>query len=362
MTLEPAHLPKVTHEIRDPVHGFINVLTDERRIIDSRPVQRLRYIHQLAFTHLVYPGTTHRRFEHSLGTMHLASDVFDTVTRQENLTDAIKEALPELSQPTKLGYWRTVLRMAGLCHDIGHVAFSHAAEDLMPEGWSHERLSYELILSEEMRALFGEMTPPIRAEEVARVAVGKGKAPENEEFTLWEEILSEIIVGDAFGADRMDYLLRDSLHAGVEYGSFDFRRLVASLRILPGAPRDATESEEPPPPALGVQRGGLHASEQLLLARYFMFTQMYLHPIRRVYDLHLRSYLRETLDGGRFPVNLENHLSLTDNEVLSQMRAVARTAEAAGHEPAHRIFERAHFKLLYERLPGKPLATQTWSM
>jgi HD superfamily phosphohydrolase len=78
---------KAPHEMRDPVHGFIEVSSDERRVIDSRPLQRLRRVRQLALTSLVYPGASHSRFEHSLGTMHLASRVFDVITRNENVSD-----------------------------------------------------------------------------------------------------------------------------------------------------------------------------------------------------------------------------------------------------------------------------------
>jgi hypothetical protein len=75
-----SELPKIEHEIRDPVHDFIQTSTAERAIVNSRPVQRLRWIRQLALTELVYPGCNDMRFEHSLGTMHLASMVFDVVT------------------------------------------------------------------------------------------------------------------------------------------------------------------------------------------------------------------------------------------------------------------------------------------
>src|SRR5947199_590865 len=76
---------KHSHEFRDPIHTFISVRTDERTVIDSRPFQRLRHVHQLALSYLVYPGATHKRFEHSLGVMHLASRIFDVVTASENL-------------------------------------------------------------------------------------------------------------------------------------------------------------------------------------------------------------------------------------------------------------------------------------
>src|SRR5271154_4868577 len=116
---------KDLHEIRDPIHNFIRIETEERKILDSRPFQRLRHIHQLALTYLVYPGATHRRFEHSLGVMELATRIYDVVTNPHNVTDAVKEQLPELADDTKRSYWRRVLRIAALCHDAGHLPFSH---------------------------------------------------------------------------------------------------------------------------------------------------------------------------------------------------------------------------------------------
>ena len=80
---------KYTHEFRDPIHTFISVRTDERKVIDSQPFQRLRHIHQLALTYLVYPGATHKRFEHSLGVMDVASRIFDTVTTPEHVCTTV---------------------------------------------------------------------------------------------------------------------------------------------------------------------------------------------------------------------------------------------------------------------------------
>lgn len=204
----------------------------ERKVLDSRPFQRLRNIHQLAMTYLVYPGATHRRFEHSLGVMELASRVYDIVTFQENVNGRIKELIPEIRNIDEKGYWRKVLRIAALCHDLGHIAFSHAAEkDLLPHGWSHERITREIILHSDMKSIFESLTPPLRSSDIVKLALGKEKAPDLE-FTDWETVLSEIIVGDAFGVDRMDYLLRDSLHIGVAYGRFDHYRLIDTLRIF----------------------------------------------------------------------------------------------------------------------------------
>jgi HD superfamily phosphohydrolase len=93
--------------------------------------------------------------------------------------------------------------MAALCHDMGHLPFSHAAEkELLPDEWDHERLTREIILSEEMGRIWERMTPPLRALDVVKLAVGPRKAKDIT-FSIWETILSEIIVGDAFGVDRM---------------------------------------------------------------------------------------------------------------------------------------------------------------
>ena len=154
-------MAKHIHEIRDPIHTFVRLDSNEREVLDSRPFQRLRHIHQLALTYLVYPGATHRRFEHSLGVMELASRVFDVVTDRANVTDKIRNRLHELDQPDKLTYWRRVLRMAALCHDVGHLPFSHAAEgELLPEGWDHERMTKEIINGDEMKAIWNSMKPP----------------------------------------------------------------------------------------------------------------------------------------------------------------------------------------------------------
>src|SRR5438132_12569934 len=104
-------MTKRIHEIRDPIHVFIHLDSDERRVVDCRIFQRLRHVHQLALTCWVYPGATHRRFEHALGVMELAGRVFDIVTAEWNLTDPVREIIPDRDV---LPYWRRVLRMAAL--------------------------------------------------------------------------------------------------------------------------------------------------------------------------------------------------------------------------------------------------------
>jgi HD superfamily phosphohydrolase len=338
------------HEIRDPIHVFIRHDDHERAVLNSPEFQRLRHVHQLALTYLVYPGATHKRFEHSLGVMELAARVFDVVTMPEHVTDDIRACLPEIAQPDVKAYWRHVLRMAALCHDIGHLPFSHAAEkQLLPQGWDHERFTREIISSPSMNAIWHDMTPPLRAEDVIKLAIGPKKATDLD-FTDWETILSEIIVGDAFGVDRMDYLLRDSYHAGVAYGKFDHYRLIDTLRILPSPESD--EADNSTEPVLGIEEGGIQSAEALMLARYFMYSQVYCHPVRRIYDIHLMDFLKEWLPQGSFSTDLREHLTLTDNQINAALLDADSSKEKSGHIHARRIIRREHFKLVYQRNPN----------
>ena len=259
------------HEVRDPVHGFVRYDSDERAVIDSRPFQRLRYVHQLALTYLVYPGATHRRFEHSLGVMELANRVYEVVTNPVNLVDeSVRRVVPTIGS-FDYQYWRRVLRMAALCHDLGHLPFSHAAErELLPPGWDHERLTVALIQSDLLQPIWAGMK--ISVDDLTKLVVPPDKSGRT--LSEWEALLSEVIVGNAFGVDRMDYLLRDSVHTGVAYGRFDHYRLIDSLRILP---KGEGESQEP---TLGLDRGGLQSAEGMLLARYLMYSQVYFHHVR----------------------------------------------------------------------------------
>ena len=331
------------HEIRDPIHGFIKLDSDERRVLDSAPVQRLRHIHQLAMSYLVYPGATHKRFEHSLGVMELAGRVFDVVTAQDNVHESVRRTVLNLTDDERI-YWRKVLRMAALCHDIGHLPFSHAAEEeLLPEGKKHESITADLIQSELMAEIWESMTPPLRPLDIAKVSVGQ-KYMGNEKLTNWEMLLHEIIGGDAFGVDRTDYLLRDSRHAGVAYGEFDHHRLIETIRVLPTSQKDSS-------PTLGVEFGGIHATEGLLWARYLMFMQVYYHHVRVAYDLHLKEFLEDWLPEGQFPQEWDGLKALTDNQVLSGITDAAQDESAPGHDAARRIVSREHYRRVYTLIP-----------
>jgi len=332
---------KHQHEIRDPIHNFVRVSADEVAAINSRPFQRLRNIHQLALTYLVYPGATHRRFEHSLGVMELAGRVFDVITDERNRHPDVVDLFPD---GETLVAWRKNVRLAALFHDLGHLPFSHAAEEqLLPDGKHHEWLTVEVLRSDEMRGILKGMMPSPDPDLVAKIAIGPekwgkwfGKATD---FSEWDLLMTAIVTGDAFGVDRMDYLLRDSHHAGVAYGRFDHYRLIDTLRILPHPTLER--------PMIGIEKGGIHAAEALQLARQFMFLQLYYHHVRLAYDIHLSEFIVQWLKN--YPTDVEGHLRLTDNEVLSAIATAALDKSQPGHDPARRIAGRGHFRKIYER-------------
>ncbi len=299
-------------------------------------------------TYFVYPGATHSRLEHSLGVMHVAGRIFDVVTSASTRHSVVRDLLDEyIPDELRRAYWRKSLVLAALCHDIGHVPFSHGLEELLPEGVNHEVITKELILNSDLRDIWPHALGPagIDPEHIVKLALGEESAskafPHPVTFSPWERVLSEIIVGDIFGSDRIDYLLRDSHHAGVAYGRFDHHRLIETLRLLPERPDSDVV-------VLGVQGGGIHSAEALLLARHFMFSQVYFHPVRQIYDEHMKDFLRARYPRG---VLYEKHQQYTDNEILSDMQLSALDPKAAGFEHALRIMQRQHFRVLYRRDP-----------
>jgi HD superfamily phosphohydrolase len=324
------------------VHGFITISDWERDIINMPSFQRLRRIRQLAWTDQVYPGAMHTRFEHSLGVLHVATRLFDAIADRSK---ALLES--ELAYNTAgLERERTLVRLAALLHDVGHAPFSHAAEDLFPfidsdagdtighgaSRFKHEGYSAAIIRTELKDVIENHpLNQNIRltADEVANLLEGNTKAGR---AVLWREIIA-----GQLDADRMDYLIRDSMHAGVDYGKFDWRRLVNSVVLVPGGKDRGLR--------LGVEEGGFHAAEGLVLARYFMFTQVYFHKTRVAYNIHLKNALSELLPEGTFPrpegLELGEYLRWDDWRVLGLL--------ASGHGGDHgrRLSSRDHFREVY---------------
>jgi HD superfamily phosphohydrolase len=340
-------MTKLKHEVRDAIHGFVHFDSLEKRLIDSRPFQRLRCIHQLAMSYQVYPGAVHNRFEHSMGVMEFAGKIFDSIF-DSRVKDDVDHRIAE--QLAEKKYWRKVVRIAALLHDIGHLPFSHAAEkELLPAGWNHERLTVDMIRNSEISEILKAGPPYINPEHVIDAAWDLKKRakvePDNvNSMDPWRQTLNEVICGDTFGADRIDYLLRDSWHAGVNYGRFDPDRLIAGLRCVINPENDEI--------ALALDQSSLHAAEALLLARYFMYSQVYFHHVRRAYDIHLKEFLQGWLPNGRFEPDWNAMLKMTDHEVTVAMRTALDDADSTLHEQAKKVLGREHFRVAYSLNPA----------
>ena len=338
-------MPKVRHELRDGVHGFIFFDSLEKQLIDSAPFQRLRSIHQLAMSYHVYPGATHKRFEHSLGVMEMASRIFDGIF-DKRMDDKVHRQVEQ--KLTSKNYWRSVVRAAALLHDLGHLPFSHAAEQaLLPQGWNHERFTAEIIRHSSIKDILHNNDPPIRPEDVIDVACdieGRTRYEPGLALDPWKTMLNEIITGDTFGADRIDYLLRDARHAGVPYGNFDSALLIDGLRAVIN-PENGRVS-------IGLDSSAIHAAEALLLARFFMYTQVYFHKARRTYNIHLQEFLRAWLADGMFSSSWQALIQITDDEVLAGIREAANGEDEQRQILARRLTARQHFRTAYALLPS----------
>jgi len=260
--------------------------------------------------------------------------LYDSIRR--NSAEVLKQQLAFTEDG--LGRDRQLVRLAALLHDVGHTPFSHSAEDLFPERgaagekFAHEDYSAAIIRSEFRSAIEDhQLNRNYRfiADDVAGLIEG-GQAAKTSIF--WRDLID-----GQMDADRMDYLLRDSRHIGVHYGRFDLHRLISSVIAIPGV--------EDHPPRLGIEEGGWHAAVALVLARYFMFTQVYFHKTRVAYDVHLRETMKTLLPDGHFPkptgTELKEFLRWDDWEVLGLL------ADGKGGEHGKRIIERNHYRRIY---------------
>jgi uncharacterized protein len=276
----------------------------------------------------------HTRFEHSLGVMHTASFLYDAICRNG------REVLEDELQYNDAGLqrYRQFVRLAALLHDVGHSPFSHAAEELFPDKPNGKKFVHEVYSAEIIRTKFNDVIDrhpanknfDFRATQIAALIEGSIRAGS---ALFWKELVS-----GQMDADRMDYLLRDSHHIGVNYGKFDLQRLISSVTVVPGL--------EESTPRLGIQEGGWHAAEALVLARYFMFTQVYFHTTRVAYDIHIREAMRALLPCGTFPKPIEAGI----DEFLrwDDWRVSGLLADGQGGEHGLRLANRNHYRLIYQ--------------
>jgi hypothetical protein len=244
--------------VYDNVHGYIPITETERSIINTKTFQRLRRISHLGLASFVYPGATHTRFAHSLGVLFVMDKMCESLIPQGyvNADD------------------RHTLRLSALLHDIGQAPFSHVIDRLFSDQdktAGHARLGISLIRTSEIRDILSR--DGFSVDEIEKILLKRRGV----EYPIYSDLLDSDM-----DVDKIDYLLRDSLHTGVAYGAVDAQRLLRTITADPEG-------------GIAVQDRGKHAAEDLIIARYHMFQTVYWHKTVAAFELMLRRAYEELL-------------------------------------------------------------------
>ena len=250
--------------IRDSVYGDIRLNEIEVEVMDNPQFQRLRRIKQLGLISLIYPGANHTRFEHSIGTMHIASKLADKL---------------DLNQEDK-----ELVRISALLHDIGHGPFSHVSEGVL--SFPHEELTKYVIKNTAIRDI---VEKKFDINKIIEIINGEGK-------------FGPIVSGE-LDADRMDYLLRDSHYTGVAYGIIDYERIISNLNLNKH---------------LSLDIKGVQAAEGALVSRYFMYPSVYQHHTTRIVNSMFRRGLKKLIDSG--VINENDMYKYDDADIIGELR------------------------------------------
>ncbi|MEM0149562.1 MAG: HD domain-containing protein [Candidatus Micrarchaeaceae archaeon] len=272
--------------IRDPIYGNVEISDTELKIIESAQMQRLRYIKQTGFAYLVFPGANHTRFEHSLGTMQATKELAENLHWEEN----------------EFSY-------AALLHDIGHGPFSHQSEPLLKKYLkkTHEDLGREIINNSGISDIIADSGASLK--KVMDCICGAGTCD---------------IISGALGSDRIDYLLRDSYYTGVAYGVIDFPRIKSKVTKHGGR--------------IAIYEQGISAAESLLLARYFMFENVYMHHAQLIAGEMFAKAASSAIENGDIDPELFAHMS--DEEALIALSRIKGSASLIGRIRQRRLFKR----------------------
>jgi len=318
--------------IRIPPGVTVPVTPRVRSLIDTASLRRLTRVSQLGLVAAVYPGATHSRFEHSLGVYRLALEFLSRLRHEPRFAAAIDEADA------------AAFVVAALVHDIGHWAYCHPLEDMgLPELPRHESLVHPLLTAGELATII-ETEWGIAPARVASLVAGTAADPAG-------RLLCSLLSGP-IDVDKMDYLSRDSLHAGVPYGRhFDQERLLSSLCL--------DESGG----ALAITEKGRTAAELMVFARYVMFSEVYWHHAVRAATAMLQRSIW-LVRGSIEPARLTR---FDDREFGDWLVRAARASGAARlvdglFGPARRLVKRAgsfdalHHPQIHRALAGRSYA------
>jgi HD superfamily phosphohydrolase len=313
---------------RDPVHDFITI-TDAllQQLIDTPEFQRLRRIRQLGVTYGTYHGAEHSRFGHSLGAMWI----------MHLICERLAHTGVELS-----GGVREIALCAALLHDIGHGPLSHALERHLTPQHNHESWSAAIVQEDTAVHRILAAFDPALPTQVAAVILGNYQGPP----------YVRSLVSSQLDVDRMDYLLRDALYTGVTYGLFDLQRIINTMQIHSGQ--------------VVVAAKGIVAIEEYVLARYFMYWQVYLHKAIRSQELILRAAWDRALllyEQGRLSIDevppglrafirseygLGDYLALDDHDVLVALKVWRRATDPILADMARRFLNRQLLKPVFK--------------
>ncbi|HYA83067.1 MAG TPA: HD domain-containing protein, partial [Candidatus Bathyarchaeia archaeon] len=260
----------------------------------------------------VYPCAQHSRFEHSLGTMHIAGYAAETLLAKGYISkDSIQE-----------------IRLAALLHDIGHGPFSHLFEEILDAKCkqSHEDFGKKIIIKTEISDILKKHGYSSNA--VCKLSFGESKI----------KFFNEIIVGP-LSADIMDYLPRDGLFTGAEYGKIDYHRLISSFEVVSNA-------------HLAINRSALYSFESMLISRYEMFKAVYFHKTVRSAEVMLLNSMRLANEQLNLTdMSLDNYLNLTDDSTLEKILSLSTNEVAVRLITDYR--NRRLLKCVYEKFLHK---------
>ena len=300
-------------EIKDPVHGYVYISEEERDIVDSYPMQRLRRLRQLAGSEYVYPGANHTRFEHCVGVMYLAGKVLENPHISSLVTDEEVD----------------MCRIAALLHDVGHGPFSHVFEQLLIKELekTHEDITSWIVEKSEVGDKLSRMG--YKPQEVGKLAVGKLHKPST--------AFIDQIISSGIDVDKQDFIVRDTYHTGAEYGFIDVFRLIHALDVL---------GEN-----LAVELGALSALEVFMIARIESFKSIYFHRVGRAAQIMLANAMEKANDelGLTSFKTPGEYLALDDYTVWTALKGCKASKGIIGNLEKRRMLKCAYERTFYEK-------------
>lgn len=342
-------------EIRDVIHGTIEVSEAEEQIISSAFFQRLKNIKQLGFAENSFPGATHNRFIHSLGALNLATAAFQ---------NALKGA--RMIGPRKREQFLACLRAAAVLHDIGHGPLSHTTEFAMqpveklglthlkclgdglehPFGGrrraNHEDYSLKIILQSSLTPILCEAYCELEVEPIHIACIVNEQLVCPGEFFMagginFRPILHQIISSE-LDVDRMDYLSRDSFYTGVNYGKFDIDWLLQNL----------SHHIDGESCYLAIKHRAIYTFDDFLISRYHMFLMVYFHHKSVIFDEMLGRYLKSEDCNYSIPTDIESYVFYDDYHLYTHL-------SRSSNPWAKRIYHKNPYRMLAEFHSGLPL-------